>query len=212
MAAVRYQRKVFKDIIKDAIYDAIISGELKQGDRVIEMDWAEKFGSSQAPVREAIRDLEARGVIETAPYKGAVVRVIDKDKLNEIHAIRAGLEAVALKKVINENTEEDIKKIRKVFDEMVKAAENGDPNTFLDKDIEFHETIVDLAGMSDLKKMWDMCNIRLWTAFSMKYTRMELIELGKNHEVILRKIEEKDLSDILETILGHFSNVTESLK
>ena len=187
MSAARYERKVFKDHIKDAIYEAIVSGELKPGDRIIEMEWAEKFGASQAPVREAIRDLEGRGVVESAPFKGAVVRSVSKAELHDIHAVRAGLEAVALTKMIKEASDRDVKKLKEVLADMIKAAKATDIEEFLNKDIEFHETIVDLANITDLKKLWDMCNIRLWTAYSTKYNKKDLIELAKNHEAIYKK-------------------------
>ena len=212
MPAARYERKVFKDLIRDAIYDAIVEGELKPGDRIIEMEWAEKFGSSQAPVREAIRDLEGRGVVESAPFKGAVVRTVNRDELKEIHAVRAGLEAVALTKVSNDLPDEALKSVKVVLDDMIKAAKAGDVQTFLDKDIEFHETIVDLADMTDLKKLWDMCNIRLWTTFSTKYSKKDLLELANNHKAIYEKMAKRDLSDVFETVSSHFTIITDALK
>lgn len=209
--AARYERKVFKDLIRDAIYEAIVDGELNPGDRIIEAEWAEKLGSSQAPVREAIRDLEGRGVVESEPFKGAVVRKVGKEELGEIHEIRAGLEAVALSKVIRVITDDEIKAVKKILTEMKSAAKAGEEQTFLKKDVEFHETIVDIADSPDLKKMWDMCNIRLWTAYSTKYSKKDMIELADNHEVIFKKIEARDPSEIFETIFSHFSVISDSL-
>lgn len=212
MSAARYERKTLKDVIRDAIYDAMISGELKPGDRIIEMEWAARFSASQAPVREAIRDLEARGVLDVVPYKGAVVRLFEQEKMKEIHAIRGGLEAAALTKVIKTVSDEDVSFLKAVFDEMVKAAEAGDVRTFLDRDIEFHEKIVDLANMPDLKKMWNMCNIRLWTGYSTRFSKLDLIALAKNHEAVYRKIKARDLTEIFETISNHFNIVNASMR
>lgn len=212
MKAALYQRKVFKDLIRDAIYDAIAEKELMPGDRIIESDWAERLGSSQAPVREAIRDLEGRGVVESIPFKGAIVRSLDMDELNDIHMIRAGLETVALTKLVREATDEDIKNLKGLLDEMYEAAEKDEVQMFIDKDIEFHESIVDFADMKDLKKMWDMCNIRLWTSYGTKYSIKELMELANNHLPIYEKAENRDDTEIFETIAGHFMVVTESIK
>lgn len=211
MASERYKRKVFKDVIEEAIIEAILSGELKFGDRVIEMEWAEKFGSSQAPVREAIRDLEGRGVLETKPFKGASVRVIGKEELCEVHSIRAGLETVALTKVIQDVSDDDVKRLKKALDEMMEAAEAGDTRMFIDKDIEFHEIIVDLANMPYLKKLWDMCNVRVWTTYSTKYSQKDMIDLAKNHEAIYKKMENRDYTELFETITRHFLNVSISI-
>ena len=145
------------------------------------------------------------------PFKGTVVRTISKEELGEIHAVRAGLEAVALTKAIKEASDEDIKTIKDVLSDMVKAAKAGDYQAFMDQDIQFHETIVNLANMTDLKKLWEMCNIRLWTAYSTKYSKKDLIELAKNHEAIYKKIETRDLSEIFETVSGYFSIITDSM-
>lgn len=209
---VKFERKVFRDLIREAIYDAIASGELQPGDRIIEMEWAERFGSSQAPVREAIRDLEGSGVVETIPFKGAVVRTITVEQLDEIHAVRAGLEAVALTKVIKEVSDEDIERLHTILQEMIEAAKDVNTERFLDKDIEFHECIVELADMEELKKLWNMCNIRLWTSYSTKYSKKDLVSLAKNHEAIYRKVADRDTEQILETVLNHFSIVSEGLK
>ena len=211
MKSALYERKVFKDLIRDAIYDAIASKELKPGDRIIESDWAERLGSSQAPVREAIRDLEGRGVVESIPFKGAVVRSMNIDDLNDIHSIRAGLETVALTKYIREATDDDINKLKGLLDDMYEAAENGEVQLFIDKDIDFHESIVDFADMKDLKKMWDMCNIRLWTSYGTKYSKKDMMELANNHLPIYKKAEDRDNTEIFETIAGHFMVVTEAM-
>ena len=69
-------RKVFREEIRTAIRDAIFAGTLKPGDRIIEIYWARELGVSQGPVREAIRDLEAQGLVETVPFKGSRVRTL----------------------------------------------------------------------------------------------------------------------------------------
>lgn len=70
-------RQVFREEIRNAIREAIFSGKLNPGDRIIETYWAKELGVSQGPVREAIRDLEAMGLVETVPFKGS--RIPDAD-------------------------------------------------------------------------------------------------------------------------------------
>ena len=66
------QRTVFREEIRSAIREAIFAGELHPGDKIIETFWARELGVSQGPVREAIRDLEAQGLVETVPFKGSL--------------------------------------------------------------------------------------------------------------------------------------------
>ena len=79
----KFERKVFKDLIRDAIYEAIVNEELKPGDRIVEMEWAERFSASQAPVREAIRDLEAMGIVVSIPFKGSFVREMTEQQIED---------------------------------------------------------------------------------------------------------------------------------
>ena len=76
-------RKVFREEIRNAIRDAIFAGELKPGDRIIETFWAKELGVSQGPVREAIRDLEAVGLVETVPFKGSRVRLMTEKDIQD---------------------------------------------------------------------------------------------------------------------------------
>ena len=82
------QRKVFREEIRSAIREAIFAGELHPGDKIIETFWARELGVSQGPVREAIRDLEAQGLVETVPFKGSRVRTLTAGRPTNVH--RAG--------------------------------------------------------------------------------------------------------------------------
>ena len=79
-------RKVFREEIRNAIRDAIFAGELRPGDRIIETFWAKELGVSQGPVREAIRDLEALGLVETVPFKGSRVRTLTEKDVRDNYA------------------------------------------------------------------------------------------------------------------------------
>ena len=204
-------RKVFKDLIREAIYDAIVNGDLKPGDRIIEMEWADRFDSSQAPVREAIRELESLGVVESLPFKGASVRALSGKELRDIHSVRAGLESVALRNAIRKATDEDIAGVRKILDEMEAAAVVGDRDSFVEKDIAFHEEIVMLAHTTELKKLWAMCNVRIWTAISTDNTQKEMIQLAESHEPIYKVLEERDEAKVFEVMMRHFEEIAETV-
>jgi len=81
--------------IRDQLLERIMRGELAPGNRLIELKIAAEFSTSQAPVREALRELEAVGVIETLPNKGARVRTISNEELRELYEVRAQLESYA---------------------------------------------------------------------------------------------------------------------
>src|SRR5258708_13404188 len=88
-------RRVFRDEIREQLIEDILSGRLPPGTRIVETRLAQQFGVSQAPVREALRDLALFGFVVSSPFRGTQVRQISPEELLEIYPIRAALEGVA---------------------------------------------------------------------------------------------------------------------
>src|SRR5688572_885600 len=86
--------------IKDAIIERIVAGKLRSGDRLVEMKIAAEFGTSQAPVREALRELEAIGFLSATPHRGAFVRDFWRQGLKEFYAVRGALEESATRQAM----------------------------------------------------------------------------------------------------------------
>ena len=89
------RRTTLRDEIKDRIVERILDGTYGPGDRIVESQVATEFGTSQAPVREALRELEAMRFVETQPHRGARVREVTTEELIQIYPVRAALEEVA---------------------------------------------------------------------------------------------------------------------
>lgn len=206
-AQVSFERKVFKDHIRDAIYEAIISGELKPGDRIAEMDWAARFSTSQAPVREALRELESRGAVVSIPFKGSFVREMTSDEISDILLIRTELEALAMAKAAERAEEDDVLALKRLLDEMTLAATAKNEELFMEKDIEFHEFIVTMAKIPDLVRMWNMCNIKLWTAVITRDSRSELIAIANLHKPLYDCIMARDSVNAAKITKKHFEDV-----
>src|SRR5919198_2184926 len=88
-------RSVLRDQIKDVIVERILDGVYGPGDRIVEIRVAEELGVSQAPVREALRELELLRLVVSEPFRGVRVRAVSADELREIYPVRAALEEVA---------------------------------------------------------------------------------------------------------------------
>src|SRR3954464_1189702 len=88
-------RSVLRDQIKDAIVERILDGFYAPGERIVEIRVAEEFGVSQAPVREALRELEILRLVVSEPFRGARVRGVRPEEIAEIYPVRAALEEVA---------------------------------------------------------------------------------------------------------------------
>jgi DNA-binding GntR family transcriptional regulator len=89
------------EAVLDAIKRAILSGELSQGQPLVETDLADKLGVSKTPVREALKTLAGAGLVTMSPYKGAVVRVIDVDQARHLYDVRLLLEPEALRRSVD---------------------------------------------------------------------------------------------------------------
>src|SRR5215212_1736713 len=88
-------RRVLREEIRERLIDDILSGRLSPGTRIVETRLAQELGVSQAPVREALRDLELFGFVISSPFRGTQVREISNDDLVDIYPIRAALEGIA---------------------------------------------------------------------------------------------------------------------
>ena len=91
------KRSVLREEIKTYLIDAIVKGTYKTGERLVETQIARDLGISQAPVREAFRDLEQIGILKTVPYKGAYVNGYSIKDLKNAYDVRAELEGLAIK-------------------------------------------------------------------------------------------------------------------
>jgi len=88
-------RTVLREQVKDVLLQRIVSGELEPGDRLVETRIAQELGTSQAPVREALRDLELLRLVESEPFRGSRVRGFGEKELVEVYPVRASLEELA---------------------------------------------------------------------------------------------------------------------
>ena len=177
--------------IRDTLLERIVSGILKPGDRLIELKIADEMQTSQAPVREALRELEAIGLIETQRNRGARVRIIDSAELEEIYLVRAELEALA-GELAAARAPEIATELKRIVEKMRRAAEAGDAKKFSGLNSEFHSCIVEASGSATLKSTWESLNVRSRTRLNMSRTSADLLMLAQSHVEIADAIAAGD--------------------
>jgi len=133
--------KPLRDIVFDAIKEAILTGRLKPGERLMEVQLAEEMGVSRTPVREAIRKLELEGLVVMVPRKGAYVSGLTLKDVAEVFEIRSSLEGLAAALAAERITEDEIKSLDKILSDITQASEKGDTETVIKKDMEFHQVL-----------------------------------------------------------------------
>ena len=152
-------RKSMSDQIREVILRRIAEGTYLPGQRLIELQLASEFGTSQAPVREAIRELEALHVVEVKPYCGAKVREISPRERRDAYQVRAVLEQFAGELAAGH----DVRELRSMAEEILEAATNGDVPAYAERDLPFHRRIVELSGNEVLLRKWEDLGFELQT-------------------------------------------------
>ena len=145
--------KPLREIVFETIRNAIINGDLKPGQRLMEVQLAEQLGVSRTPVRESIRKLELEGLVKMVPRKGAYVTPMSIEDLKEMMEIRRALEALSAELAAQNATEADVKKLKESNRCFEEAACANDELGIINHDIAFHETIYEATGNKRLCQM-----------------------------------------------------------
>lgn len=173
-------RQSLADQVKAYLIEQIMSGALAPGDRVVELRVAEAMQTSQAPVREAIRELEATGIVETQRNRGTRVRVVTDAELQEIYAVRAELEGFAAE-LAAATGPTLARELEGILDDMRKAGTRNDLLGFADCNTAFHRAIVIATGNSVLLDLWERLNIQFRTIVNVWRSDRDLAPLVDSH-------------------------------
>ena len=148
------RRRSLPEIVAERLVDAIRSGELQPGERVVESKLAKRFGVSRGPLREALRSLQANQLLESRNGHGAYVATLSADDLRDMLNVRAVLEGLAAKLVAQRRTPEMIKLLTKIRADLQTASLAADSTSWRDLSWRFHETICTLSGNDFLLRAW----------------------------------------------------------
>ena len=191
MAAI--SRTVLREQVKDVLLQRIVSGELEPGDRLVETRIAQELGTSQAPVREALRDLELLRLVESEPFRGSRVRGFGEKELIEVYPVRASLEELAAR-LAAENLDGNVSALEAEYETMRVAARRGDINALVRHDIAFHRLIVEGADNSVLEQCWKSLGVEGRITLSLYGDYMEPGEVAERHLPVLDAIRSQNPS------------------
>jgi len=150
----KQKRTTFKTVALKQIKEAIQSGKLKPGDRIVEAELAREMGISRFPIREAISSLEKEGILITIPFKGTYISHYDEDDLEEIYTLRSALEELAIRLLMEKITSKKIQKLESILAAMEQATHKGKVGRLIFGDMQFHQAICELSGHRRLLEVW----------------------------------------------------------
>ena len=145
--------KPLRDVVFENLRTAILEGNLKAGQRLMEVQLAEQLGVSRTPIREAIRKLELEGLVVMLPRKGAYVANMSFKDLIDVLEIRASLEGLAASLAAERRNDEDIIDLEKLAKEFETCVRETNIEGVLKTDIDFHEKIFMMANNKKLYQL-----------------------------------------------------------
>ena len=202
-----------RDVVFNTLRDAILTGKLVPGERLMENQLAEKLGVSRTPVREALRMLELENLMELVPRKGAqVLDMSEKDIIN-ILEVRSALEGLATSVACKKMTKEDLQQLKNMEVDFEKAVADNDVEHFVDIDEDFHDLIFAATENDKLINIFRNLRIQLYRyrMAQAKNNETSMSTIVAHHRSIIRAIENHDAEEGASIAQGHIKYQTESI-
>lgn len=194
--------------IKSILIDRIIEGTLSSGDRLKELQIANEFGTSQAPVREALRSLQALGYIEHKPHVGALVRRFNKKEIEEAYLVREALEGHCL--ILAEiDTGKLAEQLGIHLESMHRAVNDTDVKAFTLADNLFHRSIVKFSSNQTMLTMWEALRMQSQVMATIVDASMPMEKLYALHPPIVVALERNHREYSARYLASHFREISD---
>lgn len=181
-----------RDLVFDYMKEAIISGEFKPGERLMEVQLASRLGVSRTPVREAIRKLELEGLVIMVPRRGAYVSDLSQKDILEVFEVRTALEGLAASLAAERMSNEEIHMLSEIMERFRECVDEGDQNGIIEADTEFHNLIFQTTRNDRLIQIYSNLQEQL-KRFRKKYLEAykRPNKLVPEHERVLEAIKKR---------------------
>ena len=202
-----------RDVVFNTLREAILKGDLKPGERLMELQLASNLGVSRTPIREAIRMLEQEGLAVTTPRKGAEVAKMTLKDMEDVLEIRDALDELAVRIACQKITDEQLKQLEDVKELFEKNTQTNNVKNIAEADVSFHDVIYEATGNPKLVTLLNNLREQVY-----RY-RVEYIKDPKNyptliaeHEAILDSLKNRDVKNAVEAMHVHVANQAEAVK
>jgi DNA-binding GntR family transcriptional regulator len=194
-----------REQVAQTLRRAIVAGRLQPGDRLLEVELAQRLGTSRAPVREALRQLEQEGLVATRPYKGTEVLGVTQEEIEEVLVpLRVTLERFAFRKALARLTAADLTQLDRLVATMRYAGQAGDADALADADIRFHELVIERSGQPHSLQLWRTIEPRVRAHFRRDAPRhVDPQEVAGQHQELLDAIRAGEEGAVIEAIERH---------
>ena len=202
-----------RDVVFQTLREAILKGDLRPGERLMELQLAAKLGVSRTPIREAIRMLEQEWLSVTIPRKGAeVARMTEKD-MEDVLQIREALDDLAVQVACDKITQEQLERLMATMKNFELAVQAGDLSKIVAYDVEFHDVIYEATDNPKLVILLSNLREQIY-----RY-RVEYLKEKENypmliveHEEIVQALKQKNKERVADAMRNHIRNQAEVVK
>ena len=196
-----------RDVVFNTLREAILKGELKPGERLMELQLAAKLGVSRTPIREAIRMLEQEGLAVTIPRKGAEVAKMTEKDMEDVLQIRDALDELAASIACEQMTKEQLDTLTETMHEFEESTKSKDLKKIAAADVQFHDIIYQATGNPKLVNMLNNLREQMYR-YRLEYIKDEdkrqILQL--EHEKILAALRLRHMAEAKAVARGHIDN------
>lgn len=196
-----------RDVVFNTLRQAILKGELKPGERLMEIALAERLGVSRTPIREAMRKLELEGLVVMIPRRGAQVANITEKDLNDVLEVRIALENMAIEKACKRMSEEELDRLWQAAREFERTMAEGNLVRLAEADVAFHEIIYQASDNCRLIQVLNNLREQIYR-YRVEYLKEEETRnvLVKEHEELYNAVKARDVERAQEISFEHIEN------
>jgi len=194
--------------VAKSLRNAIVSGQLRPGDRLTETDLAERLGTSRGPVREALRQLEHEGLVVNHPYRTTEVLGISQEEIEEVLVpVRLVLERFAFRKALPLLTDTDFEVLDGLVESMSQAAVDAEPDALTDADVRFHELVIERSGQVHCLQLWRAIEPRVRAHFLRDAPEhLDPTAVPDQHIRLLGELRTRDEGRVLLALKRHIND------
>lgn len=196
-----------RDVVFNTLRQAILRGELKPGERLMEIQLANKLGVSRTPIREAIRKLELEGLVLMIPRKGAEVADITEKSLMDVLEVRKALEELSVRLTCDRITEEEIRELKVAAEDFRETLKRADITEIAEADVRFHDVIYAATKNQKLIQLLNNLHEQMYR-YRIEYLKNEevYLKLLREHEEIISRISRGEREEAVRIVCEHIDN------
>lgn len=201
-----------RDVVFNTLRRAILRGELKPGERLMEIQLANKLGVSRTPIREAIRKLELEGLVLMIPRRGAEVAEITEKNLRDVLEVRCALEELAVQLACDRMDEEGIEKLKEAAARFREVLDSDDITQIAQADVLFHDVIYTATDNKRLIQLLNNLREQMYR-YRIEYLKKRECypQLIEEHQTVIDAIEAKDKKKATEITGRHINNQVDTV-